>query len=889
MDPQVSSISNRMSLRPPLTESLALLDQICGLVKLDKSQPVPEALKAIQERFPQVKDFERDFPSLCFYIATGVGKTRLMGAFIAYLYKTKGIRHFFILAPNLTIYNKLIGDLTPGSPKYVLQGLAEFATNPPEVITGDNYESGRAVRDEVNRQKHLGQESEAVHINIFNISKINSEVRGGRAPRIKRLSEYIGQSYFDYLSGLDDLVLLMDESHRYRASAGLRVLNELHPVIGLELTATAQTMSGAKATPFKNVLYRYTLASAMKDGFVKEPAVATRKDFDVKKIQGEELDRIKLEDGLLIHENAKLKLEAYAAENGVNKVKPFVLVIARNTAHADQIAKIVGSDLFHGGRYKGKVLTIHTNLEGAIEDENLETLLSVEHPDNPVEVVVHVNKLGEGWDVTNLYTIIPLRAADSRTLVEQSIGRGLRLPYGKRTGNPDVDRLTIVAHDKFQEIVEYARKEDSIIRQVFVGEDIPSTEQLRVEVQPKLDRVLSGAEPAPAGITFADAEERAIASAVNRAMDSEGPALVTGPRPPEVELRAKIVARAAQTLPAGMDTAKIERVVPKVEQVRGFLTIQVPHILVQPKGEVTVRYEDFGLDTSGMNYRAVDQEVLLKHLENDKEFRLRLDAVGVTEERPEDHLVHGLVDYNDIDYERDRDLLYTLSGQVVEHLKANHLDEQGVLNVLQFYRRPLVESIHDQMSAHMIQSAEEWEVTVREQVSTLRGRVFGRDPKEPVRDFRQPVPDKRSITKYVFNGFVHCLFDAMKFQSDPERVFAMILDRDTEKWVKPSKQEFPIYYREGTYVPDFVAETSDSKFVCEVKRVSEIHDATVIRKATALYEWSQHANEVERKSGGKPWKCLLVPDDAFDEASTLEGLVAKFAYEPPKKIEGSKS
>ncbi len=130
VDPQVSSIANRMSLRPPLAESLELLHRVCKLIRLEKSQPVPEALQAIQATFPQVRDFERDFPSLCFNIATGVGKTRLMGAFITYLYKTHGIRHFFILAPNLTIYNKLIADFSPGSPKYV-QGLAEFATFRP--------------------------------------------------------------------------------------------------------------------------------------------------------------------------------------------------------------------------------------------------------------------------------------------------------------------------------------------------------------------------------------------------------------------------------------------------------------------------------------------------------------------------------------------------------------------------------------------------------------------------------------------------------------------------------------------------------------------------------------------------------------------------------------
>jgi type III restriction enzyme len=93
-----------------------------------------------------------------------------------------------------------------------------------------------------------------VQINIFNISKINSEVRGGRTPRIKRLSEYIGESYFDYLANLKDLVLIMDESHRYRASAGVRAINELKPVLGLELTATPFVETSRGAIPFKNVI-----------------------------------------------------------------------------------------------------------------------------------------------------------------------------------------------------------------------------------------------------------------------------------------------------------------------------------------------------------------------------------------------------------------------------------------------------------------------------------------------------------------------------------------------------------------------------------------------------------------------------------------------------------
>ena len=94
-----------------------------------------------------------------------------MGAFIAYLYRAEGIKHFFVLAPNLTIYNKLIADFTPNTPKYVFQGIGEFALEPPEIITGDNYESGRGVRD--------GRLfDDGIHINIFNISKINSRGPG---------------------------------------------------------------------------------------------------------------------------------------------------------------------------------------------------------------------------------------------------------------------------------------------------------------------------------------------------------------------------------------------------------------------------------------------------------------------------------------------------------------------------------------------------------------------------------------------------------------------------------------------------------------------------------------------------------------------------------------
>jgi type III restriction enzyme len=174
MNRHVNAISGRLSLRPPQRRSLEILDRITEISSLKKGADIAAALEVIQGEYPSVTNFEREFPSLCFDLATGVGKTRLMGAFVTYLHLAHGINNFFVLAPNLTIYNKLIADFTPNTPKYVFKGIAEFAQEAPELITGDNYEQKRVV------DQGLIPGFSKVTINIFNISKINSEVRGGK-------------------------------------------------------------------------------------------------------------------------------------------------------------------------------------------------------------------------------------------------------------------------------------------------------------------------------------------------------------------------------------------------------------------------------------------------------------------------------------------------------------------------------------------------------------------------------------------------------------------------------------------------------------------------------------------------------------------------------------
>ena len=340
-------VSGRLSLRAPQAEALNRLARALDAAPdmSNTQRDTGSILSALQTEFPTLQDFEREFPSLCFALATGVGKTRLMGAFIAYLHLAHGINNFFVLAPNLTIYNKLITDFTRNTPKYVFKGIAEFAQQPPLIITGDNYDqTGAAVDTQPAGFAH------DVRINIFNISKINSEVRGGKEPRIKRLREVLGDSYFNHLANLQDLVLLMDESHRYRASAGVRAIHELQPRFGLELTATPFVESSRGPVPFRNVVMDYPLARAMADGFVKEPAAVTQRNFDARAHTPEEIEKTKLEDGVRLHETTKVELLTYAREHEARPVKPFMLVIARDTTHAAQLKTLIESDAFYDGR-----------------------------------------------------------------------------------------------------------------------------------------------------------------------------------------------------------------------------------------------------------------------------------------------------------------------------------------------------------------------------------------------------------------------------------------------------------------------------------------------------------------------------------------------------------
>lgn len=890
MNQIVNNIKQRLSLREPLAEALEVVAKLIDKLALKKPSAeedyevyLKEQLRAAQEVCPFCKNFERDFPSFAFSIATGIGKTRLMAACIAYLYLKKGIRHFFILAPNLTLYEKLIKDFGDTSyEKYVFKGLSEFVHNTPVVITGENYNSAHGLFS-----------AQEIQINIFNIAKFNSENRGG-APRMRRLAECLGQSYFDYLASLDDLVILMDEAHRYHADASKRAINELRPILGLEMTATP---TDEKGKSFKNIVYEYNLAQALDDGkYVKIPTVARRKNFSKGTMSDEELDVLKIEDAINIHERTKVHLELYARNTNQQLVKPFILVVCRNIGHAERTKTLIEEELFDG-RYAGKVLQIDSSTK---KDEEIEKLfVSLENTDNQIEIVIHVNMLKEGWDVKNLYTIVPLRAADAPILVEQSIGRGLRLPYGgKRTGDPDVDKLTVIAHENFEAVIAKAQDPSSVLSKysyIELEEDDYSAEPSHVSpVQTIIEAQQKKAiEAARTVIEKQEAKQKYDAI---RAVSDMIPIANTQVKniselaKPEVKsfIRSHAIAaikeKAKQSDPlfaeqiAAEQIAHIDEVVD--EAINTFIdaTIEIPRMTVQ-KEVFKAEYQWFDLDTRiGFDLPALQDELIRVSIgAGEQSVETIQIQSGRKFDKPINVIVNALIDYDDIDYDENSELLYHLAGQALEAISANLEDKDSLAKVIHDFKKAIASSIYDQMKRHFVMQSTGY---VKPKVLPFTG-IVPQNVKEIEGYGRinyQTIIAPSHLRKFIFTGYLKSYYAEYKFDSKTEHDFSFVLENDKKvlRWLRPAREQFSIYWSNGSkrYEPDFIVETADAIYMVETKAATNVSTDEVQQKKAAAEEYCRHASEFTAENGGKPWRYILLPHDVVDRTASFEYLIA---------------
>lgn len=934
----IKYLNGAMSLHVPQAKSLVLFadylqspagQKLLARMKKETRGNTTEILTESKKYFSAIpearefEEFERSFPAYTFALATGVGKTRLMGAFVAYLYLVYNVQHFLIVAPNLTIYRKLYDDFSKANnPKYVFKGVQEININTAKVITTDNYANQRG-------KTLFGNQ---IEINVFNIQQFaQKDMTSERG--ITKAWETAGESYFDYLKTHDDLVVMLDEAHHYHADAALGALDVLDPLFGLEMTATPYLGTqgsgrNARQIRMKNVLYSYNLGDAIRGKLVKDPWVGTEADVDFTQFDPDsiETDARKLQLAAFFHERAKNALKEYALMNKKPPVKPVLLVVAKDIKHAEALRGLMDSDDFRGGEFKGKVIVIHTKLRGDEADENIEKLISLEHPDNPVEIVIHVNMLKEGWDVTNVYTIAPLREAAAAILTEQTIGRGLRLPYGERTDVPLVDRLVLVAHEQFAKVVALAKDSPLIQGQV---EQISEQEAKEIknftEVQPivlqNIADEIKQNEVVMQDISVKAEEQVAKMPQIEKMEPGVRDKMVEAKKDELIkELSAETIKPNTfsqfygqpVSVPAetsfGSDSLfltfsqeakdELSKIAQKSAKIMDQRNIPIPRLTLTPHFTELILH-DFDLDTSALRSYTNERAILEEQLQNNYEKNLlgedvpgrrmsqvtKVNSFGShRRQTPQSTIIAALIYFPLLDYDdpAQKPLLLKLADQAVVHYRKKAIDEDNLALIIESNAHPIAEDINKQILMHKeyisegYQSSDLWEPKpYSEQYN------FSMSPGETPVSLESQV-DKFSA-KLVYGPFQRACHPKYRFDSSDEVRLAYLLDRsDTvQSWLRPAPNQFDgLLWRDAEgeanhkYEPDFVVELNNEIVMVEVKPASDIGDPSVQAKKQTAEMYCEIVNKNIGKFGiVKLWRYVIVPTERITIHSTIQGLL----------------
>ena len=236
-------------------------------------------------------------------------------------------------------------------------------------------------------------------------------------------------------------------------------------------------------------------------------------------------------------------------------------------------------------------------------------------------------------------------------------------------------------------------------------------------------------------------------------------------------------------------------------------------------------------------------------------------------------LVAELAACNDIDYDANRELIGNLATACVDYL-VGRLSATDFANCMRNNKRTLAEGLHKQILDHAVYDSNDDRVEVAEGNLRLKANTLTADPEECAhpRAFDRPIPEgeREGIRKMVFSGFSKCLFALQKFDSEPERAFSELLEREPSvlKWFKPTLSNLRLYYGPNEYTPDFVFETETEKWLCEVKAVGKVEEPVVQAKKEAALKWCHYASDGVAP-GGKCWRYMLVPDTAINSSLEL--------------------
>ena len=811
-------------------------------------------------------------------------------------------RNFLIVAPGLIVYQRLLdaflGKERQGQRDFATSDLARFK----DLFVPDSYreEVSRFVQSNVCTKEDLGTKVTAGGlIGICNwhalaegeetdetedamespgIMADPQEVAAAVLPLSPGTSagnslEVLNRRYerggtVDYLRNMPSLMVFNDEAHHIHEvrsegeitevewQKSLRAIAETKgsQFVQVDFSATPYNQVGsgqkAKAVYFPHIIADFDLKAAMKAGLVKSLVLDKRRELgalpneDLQfKADRDEHGRPILSEGQRIMVRAGLakllKLEKEFATLDPSK-HPKMLVVCEDTS----VTPLVSDFLVAQGLNEDEVLRVDSNRKGELSEADWKVLREQlfdmdEHP--KPRAVISVLMLREGFDVNNICVIVPLRTTGAKILLEQTVGRGLRLMWrgneydDQKTENRDlikagqepnslIDVLSIVEHPKFAEFYEQLRRD---------------------------------------GYEFAEA------SPDDQTTSSTGDLISVGLREgyEQFDFAVPFIVREQEEEIAGMEldvmTLSEFKAVP-FEQLKAAIG----------KGDV-FRSHDVQSGTQFGDYR-VDGGIMTATGYN--------DFIGRMVKRISDSLSQPV----------------TASSRVFANISKFPFLQVNLPQlsawVDEFIRRKLFARQFEPFDD------ENWRLLCLDPVANHIIQTFGRKLPElaeiettaPPEVKQRWLSEVASIRMRESSSIVtpKCIYERLPFPSHNggfEEAFIGKANEDStvEAFCKVNEQRHYFmrlrYVREnglpGFYSPDFLVRTNAGIWLTETKAQDQLIQADVIRKKIAAVAWCERLNELppEQRSG-RTWNYCLLGEDLFyefrDKGATMEEILS---------------
>jgi len=840
-----------MSTHPTIPYDPALVAEVA--TRLDLRAPNAEALDAVARRLDDADG--APFEAVC-DIATAVGKTYLAAGTIEYL-ADAGVRNILIVVPGSTILNKTVANFTDGHDKSLTSAMS-FS---PMVITADNFNTGRVASALDN--------DDQVKLYVFTVqSLIRPKQKTSR--KVRKHQEWLGTGLYQRLKDADDLVILADEHHVYteKAASFHAAVRDLDPMALIGLTATPNDADRDQ------VIYNYPLAQAIADQYVKTPVLVGRKD----KLTGVD---VQLRDGLRLLDAKQAAANAYADATGKRPVNAVMFVVADTIDNANAIYETLRKPDLLGEQYDEQVLVVHSDAP----DDALARLEAVERPDSKVRVIVSVSMLKEGWDVKNIYVICSFRPSISEALTEQTLGRGLRLPWGAYTGIELLDTVEVLSHERYAELLERA----GVLLEGLTGQRAVTPTQVPAATPTDdspgdspdtgTDDNQTGDDTVAVYTTDGGGQEADNADYADVDGDEGQPhaplfTVVTGGGGSSAG--AGGCGRPSGFLVSGTDarTATAQREAQALtKQVSASQTIEIPKL------ERTITGRRFSLsDIDSATFRQLgqrlaadggtelDRKVLNVVEDATHPSGLRLvpatstDKVAATTPNlpfPEarQQLIDTVLTFDEVAETRS-------NINAAQRLANAVIDGAGTEAALAAQFNAVLDAVRVSIRTHHRQAPAA--VTDTWTTETFAPTRLNTRPEEPNRY----GPFSRQV---AYSGWSRSLHPLNWFDSEPERRLANLVDDEAtvEVWSRIQRGELTIPWDGGRYNPDFYVRLGDTHYLVEVKADNALDNPEVQAKRDAARAW---ARKVSDEGDHGTWRYLLVGESAVKNSATFDAL-----------------